>query len=48
MKAEKEEKDMPLFIPYPWSNSIQTDPQGSYTGVAEEWMENPVQDADDL
>ena len=47
-KAEKEEKDMPLFIPYPWPNSIQTDPQGSYTGVAEEWMENPVQDADDL
>ena len=27
---------------------IQTDPQGSYTGVAEDPNEVPVQDADDL
>ena len=27
---------------------VRTDPQGSYTGVAEEPGEEPVQDADDL
>lgn len=29
-------------------NRIKTDPQGSYTGRAEDPYEKPVQDADDL
>lgn len=29
-------------------NSINTDPNGSWTGVAENPLEKPVQDADDL
>ena len=30
------------------SGSIQTDPQGSYTGLPEQPLEEPVQDGDDL
>ena len=30
------------------NNSINTDPNGSWTGVAENPMEKPVQDVDDL
>jgi len=31
-----------------WKNNIETDPFGSYTGVADEPDSVPVQDADDL
>lgn len=39
-----------LFLPSEGgvSGSIQTDPQGSYTGRPEEILEEPVQDVDDL
>lgn len=39
---------------FPWplipgqTQSIVTDPQGSYTGIAENALEIPVQDVDDL
>ena len=36
--------DGPMVIPPP----ILTDPNGSYTGMPQEPMEQPVQDADDL
>lgn len=45
---KKEKKNMPPVMPYPAEHTIETDPQGSYTGVTEKWMEKPVQDADDL
>ena len=32
----------------PKKKKIQTDPEGSYTGVPEQAQEKPVQDADDL
>lgn len=42
------ENNFPYFISFPAFNVIDTDPQGSYTGVPEDWMEEPVQDVDDL
>ena len=35
----------PQFLP---PEKIETDPQGSYTGIPEEGDEAPVQDVDDL
>ena len=48
MKSKR--KLPPLFLPPEGgiSGSIQTDPQGSYTGRPEEILEDPVQDVDDL
>lgn len=44
-------KKKKIFLPplpgIPFMRS-DTDPQGSYTGVPEERLEKPVQDADDL
>lgn len=44
----KEEEKNKLFIPFLNVEGIITDPQGSYTGVTEEIVEEPVQDVDDL
>ena len=48
MKSDKKEMQMPPFMPFPGNQIIETDTQGSYTGVPEEKEEHPVQDADDL
>ena len=55
----KKESSIPYILPtgYPLNlmgqpesalGQIVTDPMGSYTGVPEELLEKPVQDADDL
>lgn len=49
----KEKKHIPVFYPTgssmrAYQEGIVVDPLGSYTGVPEEAMETPVQDADDL
>lgn len=47
VKNNEKKEDIPLFVPFP-QDEIRSDTQGSYTGVPEEWMEEPVQDVDDL
>ena len=52
MKRDKNESNIP-FIPMTRDKSdplamIMTDPFGSYTGQPKNYLEEPVQDADDL
>ena len=52
MKKEKEVPDIHMFSTRPWPKGFLVpenyDPLGSYTGVAADPKETPVQDADDL
>lgn len=52
MKKEKQAEQItnypPLLGPMNMLGLFKVDPQGSYTGVPEDPMETPVQDADDL
>ena len=49
----KNKENIPLAFPNElfWKNGLiptEADPFGSYTGVPKEFMDTPVQDADDL
>ena len=35
-------------VPLDWMERVKPDPLGSYTGVPEDVLDKPVQDADDL
>lgn len=48
MKANKKKRIRQISVPLEAKTEISTDPQGSYTGVPEDWSEEPVQDVDDL
>ena len=53
MKKERiDENGMPILpgfsVPADPFGGIMTDPLGSYTGKLMDWLEEPVQDADDL